>query len=166
MLKAAYYARLLNQWTMADDSGLEVDALEGKPGVHSARWAEMHSAGRGDMANNELLLAQLRTIRDYQHLSDWPTFSARFACVLALSDPSGRILLTTAGQVEGRIVDTPRGANGFGYGPLFLIHALGKTTAELDPSQKHAISHRGAALRRMNALILHHVGPVQTGVKD
>lgn len=149
MLKAAYYAKVLGECAMADDSGLVVDALDGKPGVHSARWAEIHNAGRGDADNNALLLRQLRQRAG----ATWPDFTARFTCVLALSDPAGRILLTTAASVEGRIIPEPRGDNGFGYDPLFLIDSLGKTTAELAPDQKHAISHRGQALRRMRDLI-------------
>jgi XTP/dITP diphosphohydrolase len=139
---------------MADDSGLEVDALEGKPGVHSARWAEMHNAGKGDAANNQLLLKQLAAATID---SKWPVFPARFACVLALSDPAGKIILTTRGTVAGRIIDMPRGANGFGYDPLFLIDQLQKTTAELEPDEKHRISHRGWALRRMRDLMNSHL---------
>jgi XTP/dITP diphosphohydrolase len=145
-LKASYYAAALNVWTLADDSGLAVDALDGKPGVHSARWAEMNTAGKGDAANNALLLRQLAEIPDASR-------TARFVCVLALSDPKGRILLTTMDTVEGRMIHEPRGENGFGYDPLFLIDALGKTTAELPPAEKHAISHRGKALRRMRGLM-------------
>lgn len=154
MLKATYYAQKLNTWAMADDSGLEVDALEGKPGVHSARWAEMHNAGKGDAANNQLLLKQLAAITID---SKWPVFPARFACVLALSDPAGKIILTTRGTVTGRIIDMPRGENGFGYDPLFLIDELQKTTAELEPDEKHRISHRGCALRRMRDLMNSHL---------
>ena len=145
-LKAAYYARLLNEHTHADDSGLEVDALGGKPGVHSARWAEMHNAGKGDADNNTLLLKQLEHVPDDQR-------TARFVCVLALSDPQGKILFTARDTVEGRVLRAPRGANGFGYDPLFLIDELGKSTAELQPDEKHRISHRGKALRRLRGLL-------------
>lgn len=145
-LKAAYYARALKQWAVADDSGLEVDALKGKPGVYSARWAELHHAGKGDAANNTLLLKQLEDV-------DPPDRTGRFVCTLALADPTGRIVLTARDTVEGRILDAPRGSNGFGYDPLFLIGELGKTTAELQPEEKHAISHRGKALRRLRELM-------------
>jgi non-canonical purine NTP pyrophosphatase (RdgB/HAM1 family) len=141
-LKAAYYAGELNTWTAADDSGLVVDALGGSPGVHSARWAEMNAAGRGDADNNALLLRQLSGVAEHRR-------TARFVCVLALSDPGGRIVLTARDTVEGRIIHAPRGENGFGYDPLFLIDQLGKTTAELAPEEKHAVSHRGKALRRL-----------------
>jgi len=145
-LKASHYARQLKVFTLADDSGLAVDALAGKPGVHSARWAELNSSGRGDADNNALLLRQLAPVPDDQR-------TARFICVLALSDPGGQILMTASDSVEGRILCAPRGQNGFGYDPLFLIDALGRTTAELPPDQKHAISHRGRALRRLARML-------------
>ena len=145
-LKATYYATHLNTWALADDSGLEVDALNGSPGVYSARWAEMHSAGKGDAANNALLLNQLRDIADDQR-------TARFVCVLALSDPAGNIVLTTRDSVEGRIIHLSRGEGGFGYDPLVLVDELGRTTAELSSDQKHQISHRGKALRKLRQLI-------------
>ena len=145
-LKAAYYARLFKTYAVADDSGLEVDALGRLPGVYSARWAEMNGAGKGDADNNALLLKQLNTTSD-----DLRT--GRFVCVLALADPDGRILLTARDTVEGRVVREARGSNGFGYDPLFLITELGRTTAELAPDEKHAISHRGKALRQLRVLM-------------
>jgi XTP/dITP diphosphohydrolase len=141
-LKAAAYARRYGVWAVADDSGLEVDALEGRPGVYSARWAAMHDAGRGDEANNLLLLKQLEGLSAEER-------GARFVCVLALADAAGRIVLTARETVGGRITDRPRGERGFGYDPLFLVPERGKTTAELSPAEKHAISHRGKALRRL-----------------
>jgi XTP/dITP diphosphohydrolase len=146
-LKASHYAKLFNTHTVADDSGLEVDALGGSPGVHSARWAEMNNAGKGDADNNALLLRQLENVPDEKR-------TARFVCVLALADPQGRILLTARDTVEGRVIRAPRGENGFGYDPLFLIDEKGRTTAELPPDEKHAISHRGKALRRLRAMML------------
>lgn len=145
-LKAAHYARLLKMYAVADDSGLAVDALDGRPGVHSARWAELNGAGKGDADNNALLLQQLRNVPDDKR-------TARFVCVLALADEEGRILLTAQDAVEGRMIHAPRGNNGFGYDPLFLIDELGLTTAELPSAQKHQISHRGKALRRLRELI-------------
>src|SRR4051794_1466768 len=112
-LKACYYAMKLNTWSLADDSGLEVDALDRRPGVHSARWAELHQRGKGDADNNALLLEQLKDVPDARR-------RARFVCVLALSDPGGRIVLTARDTLEGHIIHPPRGANGFGYDPLFL----------------------------------------------
>lgn len=145
-LKATYYAKLLNTYAIADDSGLAVDALGGKPGVHSARWAEMNNAGKGDLDNNALLLRQIQNVPESQR-------TARFVCVLALADPQGRILFTARDTVEGRIIHAARGEHGFGYDPLFRIDALGKTTAELAPEEKHRISHRGKALRRLRKLM-------------
>ncbi len=146
-LKASGYARLSGLWALADDSGLEVDALGGKPGVYSARWAEMNNSGRGDAANNATLLRQLADIPDERR-------TARFVCVLALSDPSGRIILTATDSVEGRIIRESRGTNGFGYDPLFLVESLGRTSAELSPKEKHQVSHRGRALRRLREEML------------
>jgi XTP/dITP diphosphohydrolase len=152
-LKASYYATRLGTWALADDSGLEVDALNGSPGVLSARWAQVNNAGTGDADNNALLLRQLHSVPDQNR-------TARFVCVLALSDPQGRIVLTARDTVEGQVIHEPRGTNGFGYDPLFLVRELGnRTTAELSPDQKHAVSHRGKALRRMNQLI-ERVNPI------
>jgi XTP/dITP diphosphohydrolase len=145
-LKAEGYARQFDAWALADDSGLEVDALDGKPGVHSARWAEMNHTGKGDADNNRTLLAQLENVPDERR-------TGRFVCVLALADPAGRIILTARDSVEGRILRSPRGSNGFGYDPLFYIESLGRTTAELSPPEKHEVSHRGKALRRLRAMI-------------
>ena len=146
-LKASGYATQFNTWALADDSGLEVDALDGKPGVYSARWAQMHEAGKGDADNNVLLLRQINDISDERR-------TGRFVCALALSDPLGRIVLSARGTVEGRILRQARGANGFGYDPLFLIPELGLTMAELPSDKKHALSHRGNALRQLRALML------------
>jgi XTP/dITP diphosphohydrolase len=147
-LKATGYAKQFNTWALADDSGLEVDALEGSPGVYSARWAEMHNAGSGDAANNALLLRQLDKVPDERR-------SGRFVCVLALADPQGKIVLTVRETVEGQILRAPRGSNGFGYDPLFLLPDRGLTTAELPAEQKHEVSHRGKALRRLKTLMSH-----------
>jgi XTP/dITP diphosphohydrolase len=153
-IKASEYARATACWTLADDSGLEVDALGGKPGVHSARWAEINGAlppdaasrELRDHANNRLLVKQLGPVPAGQRM-------ARFVCVLALADPLGRIVLTTRGTVEGEVLTEPRGGGGFGYDPLFLIRDLGQTTAELDSEQKHRISHRGSATRSLIRLL-------------
>lgn len=145
-LKAAYYARELGTWAMADDSGLEVDAIDRKPGVHSARWAEMNHAGKGDADNNALLLKQIQAVPDEKR-------TGRFVCVLALSNPAGEIILTVRDTVEGRIIHEPRGTNGFGYDPLFFVDEMGCTTAELPSEKKHQISHRGKALRQMRKLM-------------
>lgn len=143
-LKASGYARQTGLWSLADDSGLEVDALGGQPGVHSARWAQRHGAGSGDADNNALLLRQLEEVPDSRR-------TARFVCVLALADPAGEIILTARDAVQGRMLRAPRGGHGFGYDPLFYLDAFGRTTAELAPEEKHQISHRGKALRRLRA---------------
>ena len=145
-LKATAYAKKFNTHTIADDSGLEVDALNGSPGVHSARWAELNNAGKGDADNNDLLIHQLDNVPDEKR-------TGRFVCTLALAGPDGNIILTASDKVEGRILREERGENGFGYDPLFLIDELGKTTAELPPNEKHEISHRGKALRRLRDLM-------------
>jgi XTP/dITP diphosphohydrolase len=145
-LKASGYARQTGMWALADDSGLEVDALGGKPGVYSARWAVLNHGGAGDADNNRTLLSQLSAVGDDKR-------GGRFVCVLALANPGGEIILTARDTVEGRILRESRGSNGFGYDPLFYIEALGKTTAELTPDQKHQISHRGKALRQMRKLM-------------
>src|SRR4051794_12369843 len=145
-LKATGYARQFKTWTLADDSGLEVDALGGSPGVLSARWAEVNGAGRGDADNNATLLRQIEAVKDARR-------TPRFVCVLALADPDGRIVLTARDGVEGRMLRAPRGTNGFGYDPLFYVEHLARTTAELTPDEKHQISHRGKALRRLSALM-------------
>lgn len=151
--KALYYARASGLWTLADDSGLEVDALDGAPGVHSARYAapdevaaltaDLPATGRArqDAANNRKLIAALRGCPE----SAW---IARFRCTLALADGE-RVRLTAEGSIEGRIIAEPRGAGGFGYDPHFLVPHLGRTTAELPLAEKNAISHRGVALKRL-----------------
>ena len=112
----------------------------------SARWASRNNAGSGDADNNALLLRQLDGVPDERR-------TARFVCVLALADPQGRIILTVRDTLEGRILHAPRGSNGFGYDPLFYIDSMGRTTAELSPREKHEVSHRGKALRRLRALM-------------
>jgi XTP/dITP diphosphohydrolase len=145
-LKAAGYATRFGVYALADDSGLVVDALDGGPGVKSARWAEVHGAGKGDADNNRLLLRQMEGVPEEKR-------TARFMCVLALADPEGRVILTAQDSVEGRILTEGRGANGFGYDPLFLVGELGRTAAELAPEEKHRVSHRGKALRRLRGLM-------------
>ena len=148
-LKASAYAKHARCWALADDSGLAVDALDGKPGIHSARWAAVHDAGKGDADNNRLLLKQLDSVPDDRR-------AARFVCALALADDQGRIVLTCQDEVRGSMLREPRGSNGFGYDPLFFVESFGKTTAELTSDEKHAISHRGKAMRRMVGLMEEH----------
>jgi XTP/dITP diphosphohydrolase len=139
-LKARYYAGKIGLWTLADDSGLQVDALGGAPGVRSARYAG-EQANYAD--NNALLVAQLSGVEDQKR-------TARYRCVAVLSD-GPRILASAEGSVEGRIIDSPRGRGGFGYDPHFYVDDLGMTMAEMTADQKHAISHRGRAVRTLRA---------------
>ncbi len=120
-------------WVLADDSGLEVDALEGAPGVHSNRWAGPNTTAD---YRNRLLLKRMEGVPDAKR-------SARFRCVIAAISPSGDEILTE-GTVEGRIAHEPRGSGGFGYDPLFEF-ADGKRLSELSPDEKNGISHRGVA---------------------
>ncbi len=140
--KAAHYSAFYGLWTLADDSGLEVDALGGAPGVRSARFA---GPQQNDAENNARLLNELAGVPDERR-------TARFRCALALVDGS-RVLARTEGLIEGRILRGPRGENGFGYDPLFLVPSLGCTTAELTRDQKNRISHRGQAIRAMAPLL-------------
>ncbi len=145
--KALYYSAATGLPALADDSGLEVDALGGRPGVDSAVFA---GQPRDDAANNRKLIELLRGVAEGHR-------SARFRCCMALCE-GGRIVLETSGTVEGRIVDEPRGTNGFGYDPHFFVPQLGRTLAELPSEQKNAISHRGQALREMLRLIAARAG--------
>lgn len=148
-LKAAYYSTRTGHWAIADDSGLEVDALAGAPGVHSARYAGLvHTADRktADAANNRKLIAALQSVPPERR-------TARFRCAVALAD-GPRILAEAEGRVEGRIIDPPRGHDGFGYDPHFLINDLGRTTAELPADEKNRVSHRGQAFRQLPTLIV------------
>jgi non-canonical purine NTP pyrophosphatase (RdgB/HAM1 family) len=142
--KARYYAECFKILTLADDSGLEVDALAGAPGVYSARYAGIPC---NDQANNAKLVKELTGIPAEKR-------SARFRCVMALVDPNGKLLGTTQGTIEGIIVDEPRGKNGFGYDPHFFVPSLKKTTAEISREHKNKISHRGQATRAMHELLI------------
>jgi XTP/dITP diphosphohydrolase len=155
-LKARYYAQQLGVACLAEDSGLEVDALGGAPGVYSARYAGAQG-GRAerDRANNERLLREMRDVPAAER-------SARFVCALALAEPNGRILAEARGTYAGVIAEQPRGEHGFGYDPLLFLPDRGCTSAELSPSEKHARSHRGAALRQLAAL-LRESGPPSEG---
>ncbi len=148
-IKAVEYARRLGAIALADDSGLEVDLLNGEPGVHSAIWAGAEgSRPERDARNNAKLLAALAHQPPERR-------TARFVCTLCLAAPDGSILLEARGEVEGVITDAPRGEHGFGYDPLFLLPHMGRTTAELTPAEKNEISHRGRALRHFAFLLRH-----------
>ena len=134
--KAVYYSVNAPGPLFADDSGLEVKALGGAPGVISARFA---GEGATDEANNRLLLEKLKGVEDR---------AAHFVCVIALAE-KGRLIGTFHGVVEGWIVEQPRGANGFGYDPLFFHEPFGYTFGEVSVEQKMSVSHRAKALERM-----------------
>jgi XTP/dITP diphosphohydrolase len=154
-LKALYYSHHApNKIVIADDSGLEVDALNGAPGVRSARYADDHNfAGppntTTDERNNLCLLEALSKIPN-------PNPTARYHCVLAAAR-DGKILATGDGTVEGEILSTPRGANGFGYDPLFYLPHQNKTMAELDIQTKLTFSHRGRAFAALLKALLPHL---------
>jgi XTP/dITP diphosphohydrolase len=131
--------------TVADDSGLAVDALNGMPGVLSARWSGRHG---DDVANLQLVLAQLSDTADERR-------GAEFVCAAALVGPDGETVVEA--RMPGRLIREPRGTNGFGYDPIFVADGFDVTTGELEPSAKDAISHRGKALRAL----AHHLATIE-----
>lgn len=142
ILKAETVAQLLGKMVIADDSGLEVDALGGAPGVYSARYA---GAGRSDEDNIDKVLAELGTVVEAER-------TARFRCVLAIAAP-GVETKTFSGSCEGRITTERRGENGFGYDPVFYVPNKACTMAELSAEEKARISHRGAALEKVQVAL-------------
>ena len=141
--KAEYFARLAGLPTAADDSGLEVFALGGQPGVRSRRFAMFDGPPeRQDAANNAELLSRLAG-------APAPRRRARYRCVIAYFAKTGAIPMTFEGTCLGVITQAPRGSGGFGYDPLFLSDDLGKTFGEAEPDEKHAVSHRGRAFRAL-----------------
>ncbi len=141
-LKAQAYARASGMLSLADDSGWEIDALGGAPGIYSARFAGRETSYEERF---RLILEQLKGLPVEQR-------TARFRCAIAIAEPSG-YCQTVEGVLEGVIADSPRGSNGFGYDPIFLVPELGKTLAELPPEQKNRISHRARAARLAAALL-------------
>ncbi len=139
ILKARHAAQLSGLPAIADDSGIEVDALKGAPGIYSARYAD----GAGDQANNEKLLQALKDVPEAER-------TARFQCLMVYmrhaEDPTPIIC---QGTWEGRILTAPQGENGFGYDPVFLVPEEGCSSAELAPEVKNRLSHRGQALRKL-----------------
>lgn len=135
-LKSEFGAKTLNKIVISDDSGLEVDALDNAPGVYSARYS---GEGATDQKNLELVLRNMEGDTNRK---------ARFVCVIAVSIP-GQATQTFRGEVEGEILEAPRGDNGFGYDPIFYVESKGKTTAEMTGEEKAQISHRGKAIQKM-----------------
>lgn len=142
LLKAHAYAQAANMLALADDSGLEIDALGGAPGIYSARFAGRETSYEERF---RLIYARLRDVPREQR-------TARFRCAIALVDPAGYERVVE-GTVEGVIADEPRGENGFGYDPIFLVPEFGRTTAEMAPEEKHRISHRGRAAEAARRLL-------------
>ncbi|HZB30938.1 MAG TPA: RdgB/HAM1 family non-canonical purine NTP pyrophosphatase [Streptosporangiaceae bacterium] len=142
LLKARAIAAHTGQAAVADDSGLCVDALNGMPGVFSARWAGRHG---DDEANLKLLLAQLADVPAARR-------GAHFACAAAVAVPGGEGRVAM-GRIDGRIIDAPRGTGGFGYDPIFVPDGESRTTAEMPPAEKDAISHRGRAFRALAKIL-------------
>ncbi|MBD0335353.1 MAG: RdgB/HAM1 family non-canonical purine NTP pyrophosphatase [Cyanobacteria bacterium Co-bin13] len=133
-LKASEVAKATGQWAIADDSGLAVDALNGAPGLYSARY------GSSDSDRIHRLLSEL---------GDTVDRSAQFVCAIALARPDGTIALETEGICRGEILTAPQGTGGFGYDPIFYVPEVGQTFAEMSPAQKDAISHRGIAFQQL-----------------
>lgn len=141
-LKAVAVAEATGLPSIADDSGLCVDVLGGAPGVFSARWSGEHGE---DRANLELLLAQLRDVPESRR-------GAHFGCAAVVALPGGRTLVAE-GRLVGSLTRQPRGTNGFGYDPIFVPEGETRTTAEMSPAEKDAVSHRGRALRALAELL-------------
>ena len=138
MLKAETYGKLSGKLTIADDSGIEVDALGGAPGIYSARYG---GDGKDDQDRNKLLLENVEGIPEHQ-------LTARFRGVVALWNPIDNMIVTFDGKIEGKITRNVRGENGFGYDPLFFFPEKNKTLAELTLIEKERVSHRGEAMRK------------------
>jgi XTP/dITP diphosphohydrolase len=148
ILKARHACDVTGLPALSDDSGLEVDALDGAPGIYSARY----SGGKGDQANNAKLLDALKEVPDAQR-------TARYRCVLVyMRHAKDPMPLICQGTLEGKILTEPRGEQGFGYDPLFLVEEKGCSAAELSPTEKHAISHRGQAVQQFMDQIQRYLG--------
>ncbi len=147
-LKATQQARHLQAWVIGEDSGLCVDALNGAPGIYSARYSGPQAT---DPSNNHYLLEQLQGVPAEQR-------GAHYVCHLTLSDPRGRVQADAEAICRGRIRGTPAGSNGFGYDPLFEILELHQTFGQLGPAVKAVLSHRARAIRRFLPLLLRCLG--------
>ncbi|HEX8708546.1 MAG TPA: RdgB/HAM1 family non-canonical purine NTP pyrophosphatase [Pyrinomonadaceae bacterium] len=147
-LKAGAYAAATRLWTLADDSGLEVDALGGAPGIFSARYG---GAGASDAERINRLLEELSGFEAHQR-------GARFICAIAIADPEAQIANLSTGKCEGRIATRPGGAHGFGYDPVFIPEGYERTFGELPDEIKEKISHRAQALAGTRSFLLKHFG--------
>ncbi len=141
--KAVYYSGFTENYVLADDSGLETEALHNEPGVHSARYAGNQAT---DSANNELVLRNMHGVSNR---------AGRFVAVIALAR-TGEVCFTARGVVEGQILEEPKGTNGFGYDPLFFYPPFDRSFGEIGPDEKLSVSHRGNALRAVFRWIVEH----------
>ena len=146
VIKASEYARQTGEWALADDSGLEINALGGAPGVHSARF------GGSDSTYHE----KIRMILD--RLEDTEDRSARFLCVIAVARPDGEIAAIATGECHGEIVREPRGPNGFGYDPIFTPDGYDRTFGEMTDDEKSLLSHRSRAAEQIIRRMLDFIG--------
>lgn len=145
ILKATQWAKLTGHFTLADDSGLEVDALDGAPGLYTARY------GSPEMTHQERYMHLLKNI---QSVSDDALRTARFRCVIAMADGNGDVIQKAEGVCHGRIAFEPKGELGFGYDPIFIPDGQGgRTMAQLQPAEKHPISHRGLAIEALKPFL-------------
>jgi XTP/dITP diphosphohydrolase len=145
--KAAGYAKATGLWTIADDSGLVIDALSGEPGIRSARFSGVKDNDRKvvDHKNIEKVLRLLEGVLKEKR-------TAKFVCCLCLASPE-KILIETQGILKGFIAEKELGSNGFGYDPVFFVPELNKTVAQLTPEQKNVVSHRGDAVRKLKPIL-------------
>jgi XTP/dITP diphosphohydrolase len=146
--KAREVARHLGHWVVAEDSGLVVPALDGRPGVYSARYAGVQG---NDAANNAKLLQEIAGLES-------KPVPAYYVCTAAVADPAGEVKAVVEGQCHGVLIEELRGSGGFGYDPLFLIPEYHKTFGELSPVVKHALSHRGRALAQLRPILRRLLG--------
>ncbi|HSA96978.1 MAG TPA: RdgB/HAM1 family non-canonical purine NTP pyrophosphatase [Acidobacteriota bacterium] len=153
--KSLFYSRTFDGLTLAEDSGLEVDALGGAPGIRSARFSAPRPS---DARNNEKVLRLLRRVPSRGR-------GARFVCAMALTR-RGRVVTEIRGQVRGRIAPGPRGRSGFGYDPLFIYPPLGKTFAEIGPLRKNEVSHRGRALRKLRRFLASYIKDAPAAARE
>jgi len=153
--KALGYAKAMGLWTIADDSGLVIDALGGQPGVKSARFSDEQSRDSNGAGRNRTLLDHKNMAKVLKLLEGVPKEkrTARFVCRLCLASPE-KVLIETEGTVEGFIMEEEVGENGFGYDPIFFVPGLKRTVAQLTTDEKNAISHRGNALRKLKPLLV------------
>lgn len=149
IIKAVVYGTRLNMLTLADDSGLEIDALGGQPGIFSARYVE-----GSDKDRYEKILEEMRDVPEEKR-------TARFKCVIAIYNPKNQNILTFEGRIEGIILQNPKGNYGFGYDPIFFVPEIGKTLAEIEIGDKNKIDHRGRALEKFKEAFLKNDNFVQ-----